>query len=121
MAVGTAVFVRNRDESRNATALEVVKKFEEAWLGHYPKPLNARFDPEGCFRSNEWSEMLTQLDIVPDPTAGEAQWQLGDVERTVPALKEVMQKDAEANPQLEPEQIVARATSVHNELERIKV
>ena len=86
----------------------------------HPDPLLCVLIQKGVFVSREWSEALARLDIFPDPTAGQAHHQLGDVERTIQTLKRSAVKLHEIHPSLSAERVVSRVTSIHNQLDRIK-
>ena len=85
-----------------------------------PMAASMRCDPEGCFSSHEWADALAEMCIQPEPTAGQAHWQLGDVERTVQTLKHSLAKLHHMHRHLSAVQLVARGINAHNELERLK-
>ena len=77
----TAVqFVRAAGDHRNATSAENGHVARRQLLVAPSTIIPTRFDPEGAL-------CLESLDITPDPTAGQAHHQLGDVERAVQSLK----------------------------------
>eukprot|EP00969_Alexandrium_andersonii_P011663 508225-Alexandrium_andersonii.AAC.1 len=67
MAVIHPLWSRSATEHRNATAEEVVKAMHEAWIGHYPRPLYVRYDPEGCFVSDTFQTAMSSLNIQMRP------------------------------------------------------
>ena len=119
MTMTAVVFARADGEHRNATATETTSLCGKSYLAHYPRPVAVRIN-KVVFVSCEWSETLTRLDISPDPTAGAAHHDLGDVEKTIQTLKRSAEKLHEIYLQLSAEQVMQRVTSVHNELDRIK-
>ena len=67
LAVAAVLFTR-----ANAPSTDTVDLVGTTFLAQYPRPVGVRFDPEGCFVSREWTDMLTSLDFMPDPTAKQA-------------------------------------------------
>ena len=118
--VPKVLFEREVHTHRNPTAQEVTDSFAEAWLSHYPKPIRVKTDPEGAFQSGEFRDFLAMNDIRYDPTAGDAHFQLGRVERLIQTIKRMSQKLAIEFPDANGIQILAAACSAHNELRRIK-
>ena len=118
--VPKVLFERELHTHRNPTAQEVTDSFAEAWLAHYPKPIRVKTDPEGAFQSGEFRDFLAMNDIRYDPTAGDAHFQLGRVERVIQTIKRMSQKLALEFPDSNGIQILAAACSAHNELRRIK-
>jgi hypothetical protein len=114
------LFERERETHRNPTAEEVTDAFAQGWLAHYPKPAVVRTDPEGAFQSTHFRDYLAMNGIEYEPTAGDAHFQLGDIERKIQTIKRVAVKLAHEFPQASGIQILAAACSSNNELERVK-
>ena len=119
LCVPYVFFEREKGEHRNVTGQEVTDAFAEVWLSHYPKPARVVTDPEGAFQSAEFRDFLTSNDILYDPTAGEAHWQL-DVERKIQTIKRIATKLSTDFPTASGKQILAAACSANNELERCR-
>ena len=119
LCVPHVLFERNKDDHRNATGQAVTDSFAETWLSHYPKPARVKTDPEGAFQSNEFREFLS-TNIEYEPTAGEAHWQNGEVERKVQVIKRIAQKLSTEFPTASGKQILGAACAANNELERCR-
>ena len=120
LCVPHVLFERNKDDHRNATGQAVTDSFAETWLSHYPKPARVKTDPEGAFQSNEFREFLSTNNIEYEPTAGEAHWQNGEVERKVQVIKRIAQKLSTEFPTASGKQILGAACAANNELERCR-
>jgi hypothetical protein len=118
--VPKVLFERANGTHRNPTAQEVTDAFADTWLSHYPKPVRVKTDPEGAFQSTECREYLASNDIRYDPTAGDAHFQLGRVERAIQTIKRIGAKLSTEFPDASGIQILAAACSAHNDLRRIK-
>ena len=88
LCVPKVLLERNKGDHRNATGQEVADAFAETWMGHYPKPVRVRTDPEGAFQSTEFREFLASNDVFYDPIAAEAHWQ-NKVERKIQVIKRI--------------------------------
>ena len=118
--VPKVLFERPTGSHRNPTAQEVTDAFAEMWLGHFPKPVRVKTDPEGAFQSTEFRDFLSMNDIKYDPTAGDAHFQLGRVERIIQTIKRIAEKLSREFPEANGLQILTSSCSAHNELRRIK-
>ena len=114
------LFERPKDEHRNPTAQEVTDAFAQGYLAHFPKPKTVRTDPEGAFQSAVFRDFLAMNEIEYEPTAGEAHFQLGDLERKIQTVKRVAEKLSHEFPQASGIQVLAAACSANNELERVR-
>jgi len=119
LCVPKVLFERNKGDHRNATGQEVADAFAETWMGHYPKPVRVRTDPEGAFQSTEFREFLASNDVFYDPIAAEAQWQ-NKVERKIQVIKRIAHKLSTEFPTATGRQILAAACSTNNELDRTR-
>ena len=120
MVVPQVLFEKNKAEFRNPTAVEVTDAFAEGWLSHYPKPVRVTTDPEGAFQSREFRDFLAANGILYEPTAGDAHFQLGSIERKIQTVKRIATKLAAEFPTMTGKQLLAAACAANNELERTR-
>ena len=113
------LFSHSKEESRNATAEEVVNGLNETWVRHYGMPAKVRLDPEGAFRSTLFGSWCEERGIEVFPCAAEAHEQIGVVERSIQTLKSTVRQLLQEGG-FDPWQAVIQACQTHNEFERVQ-
>lgn len=113
------LFSHPKEESRNATAEEVVAGINDTWVRHYGMPAKIRLDPEGAFRSTMFGSWCEERGVEVFPCAAEAHEQIGVVERSIQTLKSTVRQLLQEGT-FEPWQAVIQACQTHNEFERVQ-
>ena len=76
--------------------------------------------PDGTFRSNAIAEYCDRHKVFLDIIPGEAHWKLGTCENAVKGIKELMSKQALAEPDITVRDALSEAVRVFNEREMIR-
>ena len=112
------IFMHDVKQNRNVTGEEVWDVIMKRWISEHGAPRMIRMDPEGAFRSAFMVERCSDFNIEMDISAGEAHWQMGPTEQVIQDLDGTMRKLDNGRTDLSPNELLARATLAHNELER---
>ena len=113
------LFEHAKQESRNATANEVVGGIQETWVRHYGLPGQIRMDPEGAFRSTELGAWAEERGVHLLPCAAEAHGQIGVVERAIQTIKATARQLLQGAA-VEAWEAIQQACTSHNELSRVE-
>lgn len=90
---------------------------KEGWIQYFGKPNALRLDPAGAFRSNEVEAFCDAESIFLDFIPAEARWKCGICEQAIRGIKEVMNKLAEEDTNVTPEDALSVAVRTFNGLE----
>ena len=105
--------------SKNATTAEIRQAFRSTWEEIFGLPAILRHDPEGAMMSAEFLAGMSSLGIQLSPTAGEAHWQLGLVERMIRTIFQTAERIMrEAG--VDVHEAVSLAVRSQNQVERVK-
>jgi hypothetical protein len=107
-----------RNQHKNTSTEEVLQHFEEGWQQIFGLPAEIRTDPEGAFVSNELIEEMSRKGVKISPTAGEAHWQNGLVERLIQTIFSTTQR-VMSELKVPLVRAVALATAAHNHVETV--
>lgn len=83
-------------------------------------PQTLRLDPDGAFRSHELAQYCDNHQIYLDLIPGEAHWKLSVCERSIQAIKRVMESLVSEAPTMPAEQVLAEATRTLNHRESVR-
>ena len=101
-------------------ASQFLETFQECWSQYFGLPDTLRVDPDGTFRSNAIAEYCDRHKVFLDIIPGEAHWKLGTCENAVKGIKELMSKQALAEPDITVRDALSEAVRVFNEREMIR-
>ena len=92
----------------------------EGWFQIFGKPKTLRLDPAGSFRGEHMTGFCDRHGIYLDIIPGEAHWQIGATEQAVQGLKQLMDKLAEADPEITSDECLSIAVSTFNQRELVR-
>ena len=103
-----------KGKKQHVSAAQFITTFKEAWCSYFGTPRVLRLDPDGAFRSKELGEYCDQHQIYLDVIPGEAHWKLGVCERTIQAIKSILNKVLSTHPDSTPEDALAESVRALN-------
>ena len=86
------LFSQPLTESKNATTSDCMTAYVTHWEEVFGMPARIRHDPEGALMSTELLGEMSRRGVHLLPTAGEAHWQLGIVERLIGTLFSISER-----------------------------
>ena len=103
----------------NLTIRDAKRGYLRDWAQDRPKPEFVRTDPDGCFKSNEYREMLHSIGVDFATIPAEAHWKLGVCENAIQLIKDTATRIAHDLPSdVPPSEILYLAVAAHNQLYR---
>ena len=112
------VMCKGRKQTMNA--MMFTNYLREGWCQYFGFPQNLRLDPAGAFRSNEVERFCDKHGIYLDFIPGEAHWKLGVCEQAIQGVKTLMDKLAEGDPRISPEEALSTAIHTFNNRELVR-
>ena len=112
--------VITRGKKQHPSAAQFISVLKEAWIAYFGIPLNLRVDPDGAFRSHGLADFCDQQRIFLDIIPGEGHWKLGVCERSIQAIKELLQKVCQDHPDSTIEDALSECVRVLNNREVVR-
>ena len=112
--------VVSKGQKQQPSGATCVQYLQEGWSQIFGQPRTLRLDPAGNFRSKTVEQFCDQQEIFLDIVPGEAHWKIGVCEQAVQGLKMVMEKLAQADQDIFPEEALSTAVRTFNQREIIR-
>ena len=112
--------VVSKGQKQQPSGATCVQYLQEGWSQIFGQPRTLRLDPAGNFRSKTVEQFCDQQEIFLDIVPGEAHWKIGVCEQAVQGLKSVMEKLAQSDQDISPEEALSTAVRTFNQREMIR-
>ena len=98
-----------RGSHQTPTSAACLQYLKGGWIQYFGTPHTLRLDPAGAFQSAALEGFCERQGIFLDVIPGEAHCQIGVCEQATQAVKNIMSRLAEDNPQVTAEETLAPA------------